>query len=394
MDYRQLFRKLDGNLEGLKAGPAGLSALLGRLVEDFKDDLGIVGGRLYRKRGEFYVLREEYPAGHTPKGFRLPVDYPPLQELLQQGFSLHDLGDPGVDRALEEPLVRENTFAAIALREPPLVLAFSLKPGAQREQVVYTLNTLRHVLSLKLRKDQLEDGVAQVRSIQLSLLPANAPRFADYDLWARMQPAEEVGGDLYDFIRVGERQLGIAIADSAGHGLPAALQARDAIIGLRMGVEERLRLTATVEKLNKVISRSALSSRFISLFYGELEPGGNLVYCNAGHNPPLLWRGGAFEELSRGGLVLGPNPEAQYERGYATLVPGAVLVAYTDGIVEAEDAQGEQFGTARLRELIAGRRFGSARELTEAVFAAVVAFSGRETPRDDQTVLVALRPTG
>ena len=143
---------------------------------------------------------------------------------------------------------------------------------------------------------QLEGRVAQARMIQMSLLPESAPEFGDYDVWGRTEPAEEVGGDLYDFIQVSKRSLGIAIADSAGHGLPAALQARDAIIGLRMGVEERWRITATIEKLNKVVGRSALVSRFISLFYGEIEPNGNFVYCNAGHNPPVVLRDDGYRE--------------------------------------------------------------------------------------------------
>jgi phosphoserine phosphatase RsbU/P len=204
-------------------------------------------------------------------------------------------------------------------------------------------------------------------------------------------PAEEVGGDLFDFLRVSERSLGVAVADASGHGLPAALQARDAIIGLRMGVEENLRISATLEKLNRVVNHSALASKFISLFYCELESAGTLVYCNAGHNPPLVWNGTAFRELSRGGMILGPNPTAQYERGYETLDPGAVLLAYTDGIVEAVDAKDDAFGMERLRALIASRTWRSARELVEAIFAAVQAHTGTDVRDDDQTVVAVIR---
>jgi serine phosphatase RsbU (regulator of sigma subunit) len=158
-----------------------------------------------------------------------------------------------------------------------------------------------------------------------------------------------------------------------------------------MGVEERLRLTSTIEKLNRVVSHSALTSRFISLFYGEIEPNGNLVYCNAGHNPPLLYRRGEFKELSSGGLILGPNPNARYERGYEMLIPGSILLLYTDGIIEAENQSGEQFGTECLKEIVSSRRWDVARALVEEVFDGVNEFSGSDRPVDDQTVVAVIR---
>jgi sigma-B regulation protein RsbU (phosphoserine phosphatase) len=158
-----------------------------------------------------------------------------------------------------------------------------------------------------------------------------------------------------------------------------------------MGVEENLRISATIEKLNRVVAHSALASKFISLFYGELDTSGTLVYCNAGHNPPLLWNGQAFRELRRGGMILGPNPDATYERGYETLEPGDLLVAYTDGIVEAEDGDGDAFGMERLKAILASGRFDSARQVVEAVFTAVRSHVGGERRDDDQTIVAVLR---
>jgi len=394
MKYKRLFSKLADNLRQIEGtGDRGvlLSAILHRLVDDFHDDLGLIGGRIYLREEDDFVLQEQYPAGEIPAGFRVPASYGPIQQLMRQGFVIHEVEDPEVDRGLEQSLGVE-AFATILLDGPrPRLIAFSLKEGSNREHVVYTLNTVRHVINLQLRKQHLEDRVAEAREIQLSMLPSRAPRFADYDVWGSSIPAEEVGGDLYDYIEVSERSLGIAVADSAGHGLPAALQARDSIVGLRMSVEERLRITATMEKLNKVIGRSALASRFISFFYGEIEANGTFVYCNAGHPPGLLLRDGEFSELRDGGLVLGPNPEARYERGYTMLRPGSALVIYTDGITEAENASHEMFGTERLREVMRSRRWNTARELVEEVFARVQDFSDVETPVDDQTVVAVLR---
>lgn len=393
MDYKDLFRKLERNLaeiESLSDVTATLTAVLKRLVDDYRE-LGIVGGRIYARRGASYVLQHEYPVRRAPRGFKIPASYRPMRELAEHGIVRHDLRDPGVDASIERAL-GVKTFAAIAVGERAQhVMAFTLRPRSEREHVIYTLNTIRHVINSKFRQEQLEDRVAEVRAIQMSLLPRTAPAFEGFDVWGATRPAEEVGGDLYDFIAVSPRVLGIAVADSAGHGLPAALQARDAIIGLRMGVEERLRITATVEKLNKVVSHSALASKFISLFYGEVEKNGNMVYVNAGHAPPLLRGPGGLQELTRGGLVLGPSPDALYERGYVTLEPGSVLLAYTDGITEAEDPKGEDYGLGRLRQLLLSRAWAGARELVDAVMGDVARFSGGDFRTDDQTVVAVVR---
>jgi len=394
VEYKRLFRKLERNLTQIEHSEVvapTLVAILERLVQDFREDLGIVGGRIYDRDGDEFVLREEYPQSSGREGIRIPLSYPPVQELLEHGFVLHDPGDPGIDASLEGKL-GVGTFAAIRIgRTGGHLMAFSLAADADRSQVLHALNTVRHVIHVTLRKQHLETDLAQARLIQESVLPARVPSFDGYDLAGRSVSAEEVGGDLFDFVEVSERVLGIAIADASGHGLPAALQARDAIIGLRMGVEERLRITATIEKLNRVVSRTALSSRFISLVYAEIEPNGTVVYCNAGHNPPLLLHDGSFTELRTTGLVLGPDPAARYERGYETMTPGSILLLYTDGIVEAENGGGEAFGLERLRGLVGSHRGGSARELVESVFEAVGRHSRTDPPVDDQTVVAVLR---
>lgn len=396
MDYKNLFRKIDRNLRTIERSKdvvATLSEILRRLVDDFQDDLGLIGGRIYDKKGSFYVLKREYPEPRAPRDFKVPATYPPIKALRDQGYIYARLGDQGVDAKIESTLGVKR-FAAIGIGDHcRQIVAFTIRENSDPTQVGHTLNTIRHAINLKLRSEKFADRMAEARAIQMSLLPASAPTFGDYDIWGATVPAEEVGGDLYDFIRVSQRSLGIAVADASGHGLPAALQARDAIIGLRMGVEENLRISATLEKLNRVVNHSALASKFISLFYCEFESAGTLVYCNAGHNPPLLWDGATFRELSRGGMILGPNPAAQYERGYETLSPGAVLVAYTDGIVEAINAKDDAFGMDRLKALIAGRAWTSARDVVDAVFAAVRDHVGGDTRDDDQTVVAVLRKT-
>lgn len=393
MDYKSLFNSLESALAAIprrRDVEAALRGVVRELVDRFRDPLGFTDARIYAREKDAYVLRHAHP-GPVAEGFRIPVEYEPVREILDRGFVLHEPGDPQVDRELESAL-GVTTFAAIGIGPTaPFLVSFGLRPGYDREHVIFVLSTIRHLIDLKLRRQLLETRVEEMRAIQGSLLPSRAPEFADYDLWGATLPTEDVGGDLYDFIQVSHRSLAVAIADAAGHGLPAALQARDAIIGLRMGVEDRLRITATIEKLNRVVNRAALASRFISLFYCEIEPNGNLVYCNAGHQPGLLLRMGQVFELRRGGMILGPNPTAEYERGYMLMSPGSVLLLFTDGIVEAESADGEQLGLDGLERLLQERRWTSARELVEAVFEAARSHSGRDTPVDDQTVVAVIR---
>ncbi|MDX1387669.1 MAG: PP2C family protein-serine/threonine phosphatase [Acidobacteriota bacterium] len=396
MDYKNLSRKLQATLADIQKSDdvlATVHAMLQRLVDDFGHDLGLTHGRIYEAEGTDYVLREEYPEGKAPTGFRIPMSYEPARELIEHGFVRHNIDELGEDQKIMHAL-GVTTFAAIGVGDPPRhIVAFSLKPNAEPEQVDFTLTTLRHVINLRLRQIYLEDRVAASREIQMSLLPRHTPEFGDFDIWGETLPAEEVGGDLYDYIELSDRVFGFAIADASGHGLPAALQARDAIIGIRMGMEETLRITVALEKLNRVISRSALASRFISLFYAEIDLDGLMVYCNAGHPPPLLLDHGEFTELTRGGLILGPKPDAHYARGYVVMNPGAILVAYTDGISEAENPSGESFGVDRLRDhvLSRSRSWSSSRDLAESVLDEVRRFSGGDPLKDDQTVVVIAR---
>jgi sigma-B regulation protein RsbU (phosphoserine phosphatase) len=230
--------------------------------------------------------------------------------------------------------------------------------------------------------------MSEARLIQESLLPAEPPSFHRFDLHGHSRPTEEVGGDLFDYLPMSDILLGVAIADASGHGLPAALLARDVITGLRMGVSKDLKIISIVERLNSVISRSALSSKFVSLFYGELEPNGNFFYINAGHTPSLRYSGGSFEELTQGGLVLGPNPVAKYERGYVKLEAGDLVVMFTDGVTECESPSGMQFGMHRLRDLVRENAAKSAREIVEAIFEAADRFRAGAPQLDDMTMLV------
>jgi sigma-B regulation protein RsbU (phosphoserine phosphatase) len=274
----------------------------------------------------------------------------------------------------------------------PLVVALRFAPGRAPADPLGLATALHYAVAHELGRRELENEFEQARAIQTSLLPAAPPAFDDMDVAAFTRPASIVGGDVYDFLTLDAETLGIVIADASGHGLPAALQARDVVTGLRMGVERDLRLTRTVEKLNRVIHRSGLTTRFISMVFGELERNGNLVYVNAGHPPPLLLDESGVRELTVGGGLLGPYPDATYKMGFAHLDRGARLLFYTDGVIEAQSADGEMFGRERLERWLVDHANRTAEEALGTLVAALDAFTGKRTHDDDVTAVYVRRP--
>ena len=200
-----------------------------------------------------------------------------------------------------------------------------------------------------------------------------------------------VGGDLFDFPATAPDILGLAIGDATGHGLPAALQARDAVVGLRMAAEQNLELATTMERLSRVVRSGGTGSRFISLFRAELDSHGHLIYVNGGHPPPLIVRAGRRARRSPRptGPVMGLPIETAYERGHAQLQPGDMLLLYTDGVVEAEDLAGDEFGEELL---VRSARWGeTAKDAVDLVFLALQAFTTGAPQADDETLVVVRR---
>jgi sigma-B regulation protein RsbU (phosphoserine phosphatase) len=390
-EHKAWYRKLEKTLESIERSEdvaLMLSASMASIVRDFQEDLAVVGGRLYRRQRGKYVLTDQTGKSSAPLGYKIPLHYHPIKVLLKSGYLLMRESDPGFDQRIED-VVGAKVFAAILVgQEDEYCISFTLKGKIDEGRTSYALNTIRHVLNLKMREQALSDSLLEAKEIQVSLLPKTAPTMKEYDIHARSIPAEVVGGDLFDYIPISDGVLGVAIADASGHGLPAALQARDVIIGLRMGMAEDLKIVKTLEKLNRVINRSALASKFVSLFYGELEVNGNFIYSNCGHPPPLLYHRERFVELKEGGPVLGPTVGTRFLRGYVHVRPGDLLVLYTDGISEAADGGDEEFGVQRIRQVIAENLHRTAPEIVERLLKAVQDFSGRKTPLDDQTVVV------
>ena len=168
---------------------------------------------------------------------------------------------------------------------------------------------------------------------------------------------------------------------------------RDIVTGLRMGLEKHMKMVYTFKKLNNVIFRSVYSTSFVSLFYGELESNGNLLYVNAGHPSPLLFTENGITELESTGLIFGAIPQIELHRSHVFVKPGDILLLYTDGIYERNNPGGEEFGIDRLKEIVTNNKDKTASEILELIFDTTDKFGDRVPWEDDATVIV-IKKTG
>jgi sigma-B regulation protein RsbU (phosphoserine phosphatase) len=254
---------------------------------------------------------------------------------------------------------------------------------------------------------ELADRVALKRDLEIAreiqkwLVPQTPPALPGVDIAFATRPANTVAGDYYDAFlcpaagaATAERLL-LVVADVAGKGMPAALLMATFQSSLRTLVQEALPLAELVSRLNRYTCEHSLDGlRFTTAFIAEMDTAsGALDYVNAGHNPPALRRAaGGLEWLETGGVPLGILRDTSYESGQVTLAAGDELVVYTDGVVEAQDWQGHEYGQDRLAALLGGLRTAGAGETLERLMAAVDAHIGDAGRTDDTTCLVVRRP--
>jgi sigma-B regulation protein RsbU (phosphoserine phosphatase) len=234
-----------------------------------------------------------------------------------------------------------------------------------------------------------EQEIEEARAIQQGFLPKDIPQIPGFEIAGAWQPAHLVGGDYFDVLAFPDETLGICIADVAGKGLPAALLMSNLQAAVRGLASPILSPSGLCERLNSLVLRNIASDRFITFFYAQLDgPTRRLRYANAGHNPPIvLHRDGTHDRLREGGGVLGIFPVQTFTLGIIDLAPGDRLILFTDGVTEACSADNEEFGEARLLQLLEENRAAPAGDLQKMILAAAGEFSHGDW-RDDATVIV------
>jgi phosphoserine phosphatase RsbU/P len=233
----------------------------------------------------------------------------------------------------------------------------------------------------------------QAAEIQRSFLPAAAPQVAGAEIAGYNAPCRTVGGDYYDFFKYPNGRVAMVLGDVSGKGMPASLMMMGLQARVQVLAEEPENLAAVMNRLNKITCQNCPSARFITFFFCVLDPAtGELAYCNAGHNPPVLVRSdGRVEYLQGGGPVLGILPLTLYCQDQARLEPGDVLAIYSDGVTEATNIREEEFGDERFAEVLKSSRRRSAAEIVSAVNQALTAFAAGAPAADDITLVVARR---
>ena len=335
---------------------------------------------------------------HLPKKpkIQLPESIPAssdaIQHLLRFGTYIFDNPQDNIASGID--LQAEYAIPAgfvVNGREEQWVFVYELTDDWIREEVEFCFNTVGVALNYRLFFEGIKEDLQQAANIQQSLLPEKAPEIPGFQIAFRSLAAEFVVGDLYDFFRFDVNYFGVCIGDASGHGMPAALLVRDIVTGLRMGLEKEMKIIHTIKKLNRVIHRSNYSTRYVSLFYCEIDANGDLVYVNAGHPPPLLVGDGGTQEFGATGITIGFVPEIKFHHVWQRMKPGEILVLYTDGIFEMNNSAGEMFGIPRLKDTIFKNRAKTPEEIVDAVFKALDKFSGRRSKWKDDATLVIIK---
>jgi len=242
---------------------------------------------------------------------------------------------------------------------------FIQKPWENQDLLQKLQNQLSSARARRQAQRRRDEELQEAREIQDRLLPKKLPEVAGYEIAAITQPLRFVGGDYYSVARISERDTVLCIADVAGKGLPAALLMSSLQAALKPLIGQRLAPRELCHRLNRILCDLTPVGKFISFFYSVLDSVNNrLIYCNAGHNPPLLIRtDGTSTELEAAGAVLGQFPHWLYEQSELPMRSGDKLLLFTDGLVEACNPDNEWFGEHNLIRIARENPSSNAEEL-------------------------------
>ena len=251
----------------------------------------------------------------------------------------------------------------------------------------------KNLMKATAERERLQTELSVAAKIQIDLLPSRFPAFperTDFDIFATMNPAREVGGDFYDFFMIDENHLGIVMADVSGKGIPAALFMMSSMIIINNYASEGYSPAVVLEKSNEKICATDMEDMFVTVWFGSLDLcTGQLTAANAGHEYPIIRHAGGLYELyhDKHGFVLGGMNGIRYKEYTLTLEPGSTIFVYTDGVPEAMDAQNNMYGTDRLVKALNRNPDAAPKELLASVREDVDRFVKDESQFDDLTML-------
>lgn len=299
----------------------------------------------------------------------------------------------GIRSEVAVPLILKDEMIGVLDLESDQVGAFSAEHmrvlSLLAPQVASAIENARLYEEVARSRQRYKSNLEAARELQRYLLPNGRPEFEGIEVAARNRPAAEVSGDLYDFHPTPGECFGALSGDVSGKGAAAALYAALTSGLIRSLAAKHHQPKVLLGAINRALLERQIEARYLVALYAHWEPAKKaMTIANAGHPPPLLMRGGKVETIEVGGTPLGLFPGGEYDEVTIQTQPGDVFVTASDGVSEAYNAEGEQYGEERLTALLNGLPNATPVELLDAIFADVQRFSGREMPADDCTVVI------
>lgn len=419
-----ILTSLDGVLSGERArgegesqfGPAAVSALIraGRelsvhrpLEELFEIILDLSIRAVAAERGVILTFEEGelVPRAFHGEGFRISATVRDRVVGERTSVLIRDVSLDDVLKgrhSLSGENVRGIMAAPLQTEREVIGLVYVDSASLEREfrpDDLNLLTVLANVAAIRIEQERLaaveqreqimDRDLKQAEEIQSRLLPSDPPRVPGLGLAGHNAACRTVGGDYYDFLPYGDDRVGVVLGDVAGKGLPAALMMTGLQARVSMLSERPWDLAEMMSGLDRGMAGGCPANRFVSLVLCLLDGRtGEMEFCNAGHNAPILVRSeGEVELLPSGGTVLGIMPELGYEIGTRVLNPGDLLVIYSDGVTESLNPAGEEFGEDRLIELLQALRGETAGEVITRVNAVLADWTDGSPPHDDLTLV-------
>ncbi len=409
MDQKKLFKTLDtiatGNFEDD-------NELLKYVIEQIvsKEQFNVSGGRVWKLEPSFKAYRLLFQTGKVqkiPKDYKLYIkDYLIFDKMSSVRTVLADETDAtliskGIFRYSASGVGNKVNIDGKKYYEYFIAIN-SDKIG---EDLRYTLNVIATFLTSKLReryltlsRNNLIENIDKAKELQRSILPEHEYKFHFYDLFGITIPAENVAGDFYDYLKIGddEERLGIVVGDAASKGLAAAAEAMYISGAIRMASNFQIKISPMMYRLNQLVNKIFKDDKFVSLFYGEIstDKKGLFLYANAGQNPPVFYskKNNSFIYLNPTGPLLGPAPNSKYETDSINFNKGDILVIYSDGIIESANDKYEFYDEKRLEGVIRKAANLSPKEIAYSILDDVLKFSTNDSRyQDDKTIVVIKR---
>ncbi len=408
MEQRKLYKTIETIAsKNIKSFNDLLYDVLNQIVAN--EEIKVSGGRIWKLDEEKKDYKLICQTGNVPKiheNFRLHLDENPIFKFITKERTV--LADETNVELIKKGIFRYSATGIgnkIKLgKDSYYQYLMALNSEEIDEELRYTLNIVSTVLTSKLFERQLSKSqqhliadIDEAKELQKSILPEHEFRFNDYDLFGVTIPAQNLGGDFFDYLKIGvdEDRIGIVVGDAASKGISAAAEAMYISGAIRMASTFEIKISPFMFRVNHLINKIFSDDRFSTMFYGEIscDKKGLFLYANAGHCPAIYFSKSKnnITLLEPTGPLLGVTPNAKYETDSLNFKPGDILLLYSDGITEAANDKYDFYEEERLQNLVLNNTDLSPKELVYTILDDVNKFSTSNSKYQDDKTLVVVK---